>query len=65
MAARLSPRPDGNISIRLDSRRILTSPTNISKGLMSPDDLWSRISRGENWPDAARRRAPVAMVGAH
>ena len=30
---------DGNISVRLDSRRILTSPTVISKGLMSPDDM--------------------------
>ena len=30
---------DGNISVRLDSRRVLTSPTGMSKGLMSPDDL--------------------------
>jgi L-fuculose-phosphate aldolase len=30
---------DGNISVRLDPRRILTSPTGISKGMMSPDDL--------------------------
>src|SRR6202171_4666195 len=30
---------DGNISVRLDSRRVLTSPTGISKGMMSPDDL--------------------------
>src|SRR5580692_3489767 len=30
---------DGNISVRLDSRRVLTSPTGISKGLMSPEDL--------------------------
>ena len=30
---------DGNISVRLDSRRVLTSPTGISKGLMTPDDL--------------------------
>lgn len=30
---------DGNISLRLDSRRILTSPTAISKGMMTPDDL--------------------------
>ena len=30
---------DGNISVRLDSRRILTSPTAISKGMMTPDDL--------------------------
>jgi L-fuculose-phosphate aldolase len=30
---------DGNISLRLDPRRILTSPTGISKGMMAPDDL--------------------------
>jgi L-fuculose-phosphate aldolase len=33
------PSTDGNISVRLDSRRILTSPTGISKGMMSPEDL--------------------------
>lgn len=30
---------DGNLSIRLDRRRILSSPTAISKGMMTPDDL--------------------------
>ncbi len=30
---------DGNISVRLDPRRILTSPTASSKGMMTPDDL--------------------------
>ena len=30
---------DGNISVRLDPRRILTSPTGISKGMMAPDDI--------------------------
>jgi L-fuculose-phosphate aldolase len=30
---------DGNISLRLDPRRILTSPTNICKGMMALDDL--------------------------
>ena len=30
---------DGNISFRLDSRHILCTPTKISKGRMSPDDL--------------------------
>ena len=30
---------DGNISVRLDSRRVLTSPTGMSKGMMVPDDL--------------------------
>lgn len=30
---------DGNITIRLDSERILATPTGVSKGMMSPDDL--------------------------
>src|SRR5712692_547702 len=30
---------DGNISARLDSRRILSTPTTMSKGMMQPDDL--------------------------
>jgi L-fuculose-phosphate aldolase len=30
---------DGNISVRLDPRRVLTSPTSISKGMMAPDDM--------------------------
>ncbi|MGH9774344.1 MAG: class II aldolase/adducin family protein [Candidatus Acidiferrales bacterium] len=30
---------DGNISLRLDPRRILTSPTSICKGMMQPDDM--------------------------
>jgi len=30
---------DGNISVRLEPRRVLTSPTAISKGMMTPDDL--------------------------
>jgi len=30
---------DGNITVRLDERRILATPTGICKGLMQPDDL--------------------------
>jgi L-fuculose-phosphate aldolase len=30
---------DGNISLRLDKQRILTSPTGISKGMMAEEDL--------------------------
>lgn len=30
---------DGNISVRLDSGRVLTTPTAIGKGMMAPDDL--------------------------
>src|SRR5579864_8894467 len=30
---------DGNISLRLGSNRVLTSPTGVSRGMMSPDEL--------------------------
>jgi L-fuculose-phosphate aldolase len=30
---------DGNLSVRLDSHRILSTPTKICKGMMEPDDL--------------------------
>ena len=30
---------DGNISVRLDDKRVLATPTRISKGMMHPDDL--------------------------
>ena len=37
---------DGNISVRLDSRRVLTSPTAICKGMMAPDDLVMTDAQG-------------------
>jgi len=30
---------DGNISVRIGQRRVLTTPTSISKGMMTPEDL--------------------------
>ena len=51
---------DGNISIRLDARRILTSPTNISKGLMSPDDLVITDLKGRKL--AGRREASSELA---
>src|SRR5579862_7108271 len=30
---------DGNLSVRLDSSRILTSPTAVCKGMMTPEDM--------------------------
>jgi L-fuculose-phosphate aldolase len=53
---------DGNISIRLDSRRILTSPTSISKGLMSPDDMVITDLQGRK---LAGRREPSTELGMH
>ncbi len=53
---------DGNISVRLDSRRILTSPTGVSKGLMSPDDLVITDLRGRK---LAGRREPSTELAMH
>ena len=51
---------DGNVSVRLDSRRILTSPTGISKGLMSPDDLVITDLKGRKL--AGRREASSELA---
>jgi L-fuculose-phosphate aldolase len=53
---------DGNISIRLDSHRILTSPTSISKGLMSPDDMVITDLQGRK---LAGRREPSTELAMH
>ena len=51
---------DGNISVRLDSRRVLTSPTAISKGMMVPDDLVITDLRGRKL--AGRREASSELA---
>ena len=70
---------DGNISVRLDAERLLTTPKSVSKGFMSPDmlvitDYTGRKLAGERDPSSElpmhlavyRRRADVtAVVHAH
>jgi L-fuculose-phosphate aldolase len=51
---------DGNISVRLDSRRVLTSPTAISKGMMLPDDLVITDLRGKKL--VGRREASTELA---
>jgi L-fuculose-phosphate aldolase len=51
---------DGNISVRLDPGRILTSPTAISKGMMIPDDLVITDMRGRKV--AGRREASSELA---
>jgi L-fuculose-phosphate aldolase len=51
---------DGNISVRLDSRRVLTSPTAISKGMMTPDDLVITDLKGRKL--AGRREASSELA---
>ena len=38
-ARHFAPATDGNIPVRLNASRVLTTPTCISKGMMTPDDL--------------------------
>jgi L-fuculose-phosphate aldolase len=70
---------DGNISVRLDDTRLITTPKNVSKGFMTPDmmvitDLDGRKIAGERDPSSElkmhlevyRNRADVrAVVHAH
>jgi L-fuculose-phosphate aldolase len=53
---------DGNITVRLDSKRILASPTAISKGMMSPDDLVVTDYQGRK---LAGRREPSSELLMH
>ena len=48
---------DGNISVRLDERRLMTTPKNVSKGFMTPDmmvvtDLDGKKLAGERDPSS-------------
>jgi L-fuculose-phosphate aldolase len=53
---------DGNISVRLDSHRILTSPTGVSKGFMSPSDMVITDMQGRK---LAGRREPSSELAMH
>jgi len=52
---------DGNISVRLDSRRVLTSPTGMSKGMMTPDDLVITDLRGRKLSGRREASSELAM----
>ena len=52
---------DGNISLRLDSHRVLTSPTGISKGMMSPEDLVITDSSGNKLSGCRNPSSELAM----
>lgn len=53
---------DGNISLRLDPRRILTSPTGVSKGMMCADDLVITDFEGRK---LSGRRNPSSELAMH
>jgi len=52
---------DGNISIRLDDERILATPTGVSKGMMSPDDLIIVDYEGNKIEGRLERTSEIAM----
>lgn len=53
---------DGNVSVRLDSHRILTSPTCLSKGMMAPEDL---VIIDYNGGKLSGSRSPSSEMGMH
>jgi L-fuculose-phosphate aldolase len=52
---------DGNITIRLDPERILATPTGVSKGMLSPDDLIIVDMKGNKIAGRAERTSEIAM----
>jgi L-fuculose-phosphate aldolase len=52
---------DGNISIRLDSERLLCTPTGVSKGMMHVDDLIIVDMQGNKLQGRKERTSEIAM----
>lgn len=52
---------DGNFSVRLDADRILCTPTMISKGMMTPDDLIIVDYQGNKVEGTRERTSEIAM----
>ena len=52
---------DGNISVRLDARRILASPTAVSKGMMATDDLVLTDRNGQKLSGRLNPSTELAM----
>jgi len=47
---------EGNVSVRLDEKRILTTPTCMNKGMLAPEDLVVTDLEGRNFPANANSR---------
>ena len=60
-ARHFAPATDGNISIRLDTSRVLTTPTCLSKGMMTPDDLVVTDMQGRALSGARPPSTELAM----
>lgn len=52
---------DGNISVRLDEKRVLATPTGVSKGMMSPDDLIVCDMQGNKLEGPRERTSEILM----
>src|SRR5579863_187324 len=52
---------DGNITIRLDSERILATPTGVCKGMMHPDDLIIVDNKGNKISGRRERTSEILM----
>ena len=52
---------DGNISVRLDDRRILATPTGVSKGMMAPEDLIVCDLEGNKTEGRLERTSEITM----
>ena len=60
-ARHFAPATDGNISVRLNDSRVLTTPTCISKGMMTPDDLVVTDMQGRPLSGARPPSTELAM----
>src|ERR1700730_8997997 len=60
-ARHFAPATDGNISVRLDGSRVLTTPTCLSKGMMTPDDLVVTDMQGRALSGARPPSTELAM----
>ncbi len=52
---------DGNVSVRLDDGRILCTPTAVSKGMLSPEDLIACDMAGNKMEGCRDRTSEIAM----
>ncbi len=52
---------DGNVSVRLDQRRVLATPTLMSKGMMAPDDLVVVDTKGGHLQGRRKASSEIAM----
>jgi L-fuculose-phosphate aldolase len=52
---------DGNLSVRLDSKRVMTTPTGFSKGMLQPEDMVIVDLHGEKLSGANKPTSEIDM----